>query len=81
MANRSRSASFIRREIAALCRSASAYLSPEMMWPRAPRLSDWRWISLDQVDDLAFSGADHKVIAALRDAVAEGMAPPDSPDE
>ena len=33
--------------------------------PRALGCADWRWITLDEVDGLAFSAADHKIIASL----------------
>ena len=35
--------------------------------PRAVQVAAWRWITLDQVDECAFSAADHKIIAALRE--------------
>lgn len=34
--------------------------------PQTIGVADWRWITLDQVGDFAFSAADHKIIAALR---------------
>jgi A/G-specific adenine glycosylase len=38
--------------------------------PRALGCADWRWITLDDVEQFAFSAADHKIIAALRSAPA-----------
>jgi A/G-specific adenine glycosylase len=34
--------------------------------PQALAVADWQWITLDQINDYAFSAADHKIIAALR---------------
>lgn len=34
--------------------------------PRALGCTDWRWITLDDVNRYAFSAADHKIITALR---------------
>lgn len=50
--------------------------------PRAIQVADWRWITLDQVEGLPFSAADHKIIAALREvgqpnsAATSGAEPP-----
>lgn len=40
--------------------------------PQPIQVADWRWIRLAQVDDFAFSAADHKVIAALQDDIRGG---------
>ena len=45
--------------------------------PQAIGVADWRWITLDQVEQFAFSAADHKIIAALRDSPG-GMGCPKS---
>jgi A/G-specific adenine glycosylase len=39
--------------------------------PQPLECADWRWITLDDVERLAFSAADHQVIAALRTSSAE----------
>ncbi len=40
--------------------------------PQAIGVADWRWITLEQVDQFAFSAADHKIIAALRENQGSG---------
>ena len=35
--------------------------------PQAVGCADWRWITIEDVERFAFSTADHKIIAALRD--------------
>jgi len=40
--------------------------------PQSLQVADWRWITLSQVGEFAFSAADHKIIAALLERAAPG---------